>query len=113
MNLISSAVTAGAGDYFDTGWQRTKTGLNNVNYYYAIYNFQYRVTGGRDCGGGVHYWVHVVKRHNFGTPAEGRDDVFIGAQGVGVTVSQENLTRLNTLGKARDVNLVGTELFHR
>lgn len=112
--LISSAVAAGAGgNHFDTGWRAADTGLNNLDYYYAIYNFQYRVTGGRDSGGGVHYWVQVFKRYNFGTPAEGGSDVFIGAKGVGVTVSQADLSRPNTLGKARDFNLVGTELFHR
>ena len=53
------------------------------------------------------------RRYNFGTPAEGRNDVFSGAKGVGVMVGQADLSRLNTFGKARGFNLVGTQLFHR
>lgn len=82
------------------------------DWYYALNGYQYRVRGNvvddhGDLKGTV--TVDIYKRYNWGNPAGGvhRGDVGKGP----LKISQNDLAHLNTVGLARDFDVVGHETY--
>ncbi|WP_432587772.1 hypothetical protein ABVG11_20920 [Streptomyces sp. HD1123-B1] len=107
---------------FDSGWKEDKVsrhlnlpggGSPRVrDWYYALNGYQYRVRGDVVDDGGVlkgTVTVDIYKRYNWGNPAGGdhRNDVGKGP----VKISQNDLAHLNTVGLARDFDVVGHETY--
>ncbi len=100
------------GKRFNSGWQRTNTGNQNRDWYFAVNNFQYRVSGGSS-GGKQWYWLQVYKRYNYGTVEEGRRDLYLPNKDMTIMhIHQPEFARLHTLGLARDYDAVGSDFFY-
>jgi RHS repeat-associated protein len=97
---------------FDSGWKLTDTGNEDPDWYFAVNNFQYRVTGRTGSDGKSQYWLQVYKRYNFGTEEEGRNDVFFPNKDLTLTrVHQPDWAHLHTVGLARDYDASGSGFF--
>ncbi|MES4901262.1 MULTISPECIES: hypothetical protein [unclassified Streptomyces] len=107
---------------FDSGWKSDKVSRHLSldggdsaqvrDWYYALNGYQYRVRGNVVDDNGVlkgTVTVDIYKRYNFGNPAGGvhRGDVGKGP----VKLSQNDLAHLNTVGLARDFDVVGHETY--
>jgi RHS repeat-associated protein len=100
---------------FDSGWLSIDTGNANKNWYFAVNNFQYRISG-RTIGSGssakTHYWVQVYKRYNFGTEEEGRRDLELPNKNLTlIHLRQPDLAHLHTVGLARDYDAMGSAFY--
>ncbi|WP_246486158.1 RHS repeat-associated core domain-containing protein [Kribbella qitaiheensis] len=97
---------------FDSGWKLTDTGNEDPDWYFAVNNFQYRVTGRNGSDGKSQYWLQVYKRYNFGTEEEGRNDVLFPNKDFTLTrVHQPDWAHLHTVGLARDYDATGSGFF--
>ncbi|RPK27536.1 RHS Repeat protein [Streptomyces sp. ADI91-18] len=92
---------------FDSGWRRTfashEDGDKSLDWYYALNNFQFRVTGTNLSKRGASYTVEVRKRYDWGVPSEGR----LPLSKLWLRFDQPELAHLNTVGLARDFNVYG------
>jgi hypothetical protein len=98
---------------FDSGWKQTNTGEENTNWYYAMYNFRYKISGRRSGDGSkAQCWVQVYKRYNRGTEVEGRSDLYYKKLGVTlVHVRQPDWAHLHTVGLVKDYDASGSASF--
>lgn len=94
---------------FQTAWKPSSSPANqNLNWYYALNNFQYRVVGEKH-GGQINYHVEVQKRYDWGVPTEHRRDLDAKPGGVPVVhLEQSQVARLNQLGLGKDFDVHGT-----
>ncbi|WP_435241127.1 hypothetical protein [Streptomyces cucumeris] len=107
---------------FDSGWKSDSVarqlggpsggGQSVRDWYYALNGYQYRVRGNVVEDDGVlkgTVTVDIYKRYNWGNPAGGehRNDVGKGP----VKISQNDLAHLNTVGLARDFDVIGHETY--
>jgi hypothetical protein len=94
---------------FQTGWKGSSSPANqNLNWYYALNNFQYRVVGEKH-GGQVSYHVEVQKRYDWGVPTEHRRDLDKNLGPVPVVhLEQSEVARLNQVGRAKDFDVHGS-----
>jgi hypothetical protein len=94
---------------FQTGWNSSSAPAGkNLNWYYALNNFQYRVVGEKH-GGQIKYHVEVQKRYDWGVPTEHRRDLDYKPGGVPlIHLEQAEVAQLNALGKAKDFDVHGT-----
>ncbi|GAA4848677.1 hypothetical protein [Saccharopolyspora rosea] len=95
---------------FSTAWTSTAPNLDddtrgNLDWYYALNHFQYRLVGEKQ-GGEITYHVEVKKRYDFGTPSEHRRD-FDGPIPPLTHIEQADAAYLNTTGKAKDFDVHG------
>jgi hypothetical protein len=115
---------------FDSGWINTHTdirdtqgnvtGQQSLDWYYAMHDWRYRVTGtsitGADGSTNTQYTVEVFKPYVFGSP---RSDINIplvtplskNLPGGPVTLSQDSIQNLNTVGLARNFTVTGSSTF--
>ncbi|WP_395298785.1 RHS repeat-associated core domain-containing protein [Kitasatospora hibisci] len=97
-------------DQFDFGWQNAQAvetdGTSSVGWFYALNNFQWRVTGVNRRKGGAEYKLEIRKRYDWGTPSEGRDNV----HKMWIDMSQPEMAHLNMVGLARDFDVVGSSM---
>ncbi|MFF0415165.1 RHS repeat-associated core domain-containing protein [Kitasatospora sp. NPDC004745] len=95
---------------FDSGWQVTrsveKDGGSSIGWFYALNNFQWRVTGVNGGSGGPEYKLEIRKRYDWGTPSEGRDRV----HKMQIDMTQPEMAHLNTVGLARDFDVFGSSM---
>jgi hypothetical protein len=94
---------------FQTPWKGSSSPANqNLNWYYALNNFQYRLVGEKH-GGQIQYHVEVQKRYDWGVPTEHRRDLpkNVGPVSLG-HFEQSQLARLNQIGAAKDFDVHGT-----
>lgn len=94
---------------FATQWSGSSSPANqNLNWYYALNNFQYRLVGEKH-GGQITYHVEVQKRYDWGVPTEHRGDLDKNVGPVPVVhIEQSEVARLNALGLAKDFDVHGT-----
>jgi len=102
---------------FDSGWLN-EPALNNASnrttgaeqdWYYALNDFRYRIVGTTSYAHGhptTQYTVEVYKNWQFNP---GRTPIRI--PGLGTSISQDDLARLNTVGLSRDYVVSGTSYF--
>ncbi|HEX3649754.1 MAG TPA: hypothetical protein VHV49_15120 [Pseudonocardiaceae bacterium] len=117
---------------FDSGWINTNTditdaqgnvtGQQSLDWYYAMHDWRYRVTGNSvtlpDGTSSTQYDVDVFKPYVFGSP---RSDINIplvtplskNLPGGPVTLPQDSIQHLNTVGLARNFTVVGTSSLTR
>ncbi|WP_405003705.1 hypothetical protein OHV13_04270 [Kitasatospora purpeofusca] len=104
------ADAAGGKGAFDSGWQKTRSvpsdGASSAGWFYALNNFQWRATGVSQGGAVAEYKLEVRKRYDWGTPSEGRDDL----NKVWIHMTQPEIAHLNTVGLARDFDVVGSSM---
>ena len=108
---FQSAVNGTLGDVralpdgpFQTAWKPTSSPANvNLNWYYALNNFSYRVVGEKH-GNQLTYHVEVQKRYDWGIPSEHRRDLDKGP----IHFEQAELARLNAVGRAKDFDVHGS-----
>lgn len=115
---------------FDSGWINTNTditdaqgnvtGQQSLDWYYAMHDWRYRVTGSSvplpDGSNSTQYTVDVFKPYVFGSP---RSDINIplvtplskDLPGGPVKLSQDAIQHLNTVGLARNFTVVGSGTF--
>lgn len=111
---------------FDSGWINTNTDITDANgnvtgqqsldWYYAMHDWRYRVTGtsvtGDDGTTSTQYSVDVFKPYVFGSP---RSDINIpftrNLPGGPLTLKQDDIQHLNTVGLARNFDVTGTSSF--
>lgn len=115
---------------FDSGWTNTNTditdaqghvtGQQSLDWYYAMHDWRYRVTGtsvtAADGSVNTQYTVDVFKPYVFGSP---RSDINIplvtplskDLPGGPIRLPQDAIQHLNTVGLARNFNVVGTATF--
>ncbi|MEV7601815.1 RHS repeat-associated core domain-containing protein [Kitasatospora sp. NPDC089797] len=93
---------------FDSGWQRSraneKDGDSSIGWFYALNNFQWRVSGVNRKDGGPEYKLEIRKRYDWGTPSEGRDLL----HKLHIKVTQPEIAHLNTVGLAQDFDVFGS-----
>lgn len=108
---------------FDSGWINTNTditdaqgnvtGQQSLDWYYAMHDWRYRVSGtsipAADGSTSTQYTVDVFKPYVFGSP---RSDINIpftrNLPGGPVTLPQDDIQHLNTVGLARNFDVVGS-----
>jgi hypothetical protein len=89
---------------FTTEWKNTSSPADqNLNWYYALNNFDYRVVGEKH-GDQITYHVEVEKRYDWGVPSEHRRDLDKGP----IHFEQSDVARLNMTGKAKDFDVHGS-----
>jgi hypothetical protein len=111
---------------FDSGWINTNTDITNaqgnvtgqqsLDWYYAMHDWRYRVTGtsttAADGSISTQYSVDVFKPYVFGSP---RSDINIpytrNLPGGPMTLQQDDIQHLNTVGLAHNFNVTGTSTF--
>jgi RHS repeat-associated protein len=97
---------------FDSGWLRTRAdeedGESSLDWYYALNNFQFRVTGTNQRKFGTTYTVQVRKRYDWGVPSEHRNDLKQSFLWVDVDVQQAEVAHLHTVGLAQDFDVYGS-----
>ncbi|GAA3486552.1 DNRLRE domain-containing protein [Streptomyces cremeus] len=97
---------------FDSGWQKTRAdeedGESSLDWYYALNNFQYRVSGTNLRKQGMTYTVQVRKRYDWGIPSEKRNDLKQSFLWVDVNVQQAEVAHLHTAGMAQDFDVYGS-----
>jgi hypothetical protein len=92
---------------FTTDWGSTAPNLEdggsgNLNWYYALNHFQYRLVGEKH-DGEITYHVEVQKRYDWGIPSEHRRPLEKGP----IDFEQADLARLNLVGEAKDFDVRG------
>jgi hypothetical protein len=105
---------------FDSGWLNTNTditdsqgnvtGQQSLDWYYAMHDWRYRVTGKSIVEDGLtltDYKVEVFKPYVFGSP---RSDVNIPV--FGGHLPQDDIQHLNATGLARNFYVTGSRSFH-
>ncbi|WP_329119589.1 hypothetical protein [Streptomyces sp. NBC_01465] len=97
---------------FTTEWQSSapdpKDGDKSMDWYYALNHIQYRTVGEKH-GDTITYHVEVQKRYDWGTPSEHRRTQHSGMpKPFNTDLEQADIAHLNTVGTARDFNVVGT-----
>ncbi|MGW2721536.1 hypothetical protein [Streptomyces sp. NPDC001492] len=96
---------------FTTEWgstaPNTADGDSSMDWYYALNHFQYRLVGEKH-GDEITYQVEVNKRYDWGVPSEHRrtQEKFGGP--FKMELEQADLAHLNSVGLARDFDVVGT-----
>ena len=97
---------------FDSGWINTNTDITDANgnvtgqqsmdWYYALHDWRYRITGTTD-----NYTVQVYKPYVFGSP---RSDLNIPliTKWTGMRLPQNDVEHLNAAGIARNFVVTGT-----
>lgn len=111
---------------FDSGWINTNTDITDANgnvtgqqsldWYYAMHDWRYRVTGNSvtsdDGSINTQYTVDVFKPYVFGSP---RSDINIpftrNLPGGPMTIKQDDIQNLNTVGLAHNFDVVGSSTF--
>ncbi|WP_416529646.1 DNRLRE domain-containing protein [Streptomyces coelicoflavus] len=97
---------------FDSGWLRTRAdeedGESSLDWYYALNNFQFRVTGSNQRKYGMTYTVQVRKRYDWGVPSEKRNDLKQSFLWVDIDVQQAEVAHLHTVGLAQDFDVYGS-----
>jgi hypothetical protein len=89
---------------FTTEWKNSSSPADeNLNWYYALNNFDYRVVGEKH-GDQITYHVEVEKRYDWGIPSEHRRDLDKGP----IHIEQSDVARLNAVGKAKDFDVHGS-----
>jgi hypothetical protein len=89
---------------FQTGWKGSSSPNDqNLNWYYALNNFQYRLVGEKH-GNQITYHVDVQKQYDWGTPSEHRRDLSRRP----IHFEQSEIARLNLVGKAKDFHVHGS-----
>jgi hypothetical protein len=89
---------------FTTDWKNSSSPADkNLNWYYALNNFDYRVVGEKH-GDQITYHVEVEKRYDWGVPSEHRRDLDKGP----VHFEQSDISRLNLVGKGKDFDVHGS-----
>ena len=96
------------GSVFDSGWQGASVDFgssgDDLDWYYAFYHYEYRVSGTLES-----YDVEVRKEYNWGIPSEGKANLSFEKFGVTwMDVPQPAVSRLNSVGLARDFDVYGS-----
>ncbi|TDQ04912.1 hypothetical protein [Labedaea rhizosphaerae] len=104
---------------FDSGWINTNTditdaagnvtGQQSLDWYYALHDWRYRVTGTSTVVDGqphTEYKVEIYKPYIFGAP---RSDINIPV--LGGKLSQDDIQHLNATGLARNFVVTGDRTF--
>ncbi|MCI2424162.1 hypothetical protein MOQ72_42890 [Saccharopolyspora sp. K220] len=106
VNADLTEVKKGQDGKFETEWSDSRPDLDdgpsNLNWYYALNNFEYRLVGEKQ-GDEVTYQVEVRKQYDWGTPSEHRADLEKGP----VHLEQADIAHLNSVGFARDFQVHG------
>ncbi len=97
---------------FTTEWSSTAPNLKdkgngNLDWYYALNHFQYRLVGEK-VNGQIEYHVEIQKRYDWGIPSEHRADLAQESMLLDVHYEQADIARLNSVGLARDFDVKGT-----
>jgi len=97
---------------FTTEWTTTqpdleRDGKGGQDWYYSFNHFQYRLVGEKH-GGEIVYHVEIQKRYDWGIPSEHRRDLEKDTPILDVDFEQADIAHLNTTGKARDFDVVGS-----
>jgi hypothetical protein len=91
---------------FETDWGTTAPNLNdggnNLNWYYALNHFEYRMVGEKH-DGQITYHVEVQKRYDWGIPSEHRRPL----DGGPIEFEQADIAPLNLVGEASDFDVHG------
>ena len=111
---------------FDSGWINTNTDITDANgnvtgqqsldWYYAMHDWRYRVTGdsvtGADGTTSTQYTVDVFKPYVFGSPRSDINVPFTRNLPDGpFTLKQDDIQHLNTVGLARNFDVTGSSTF--
>lgn len=97
---------------FTTEWQTTapdlqRDGKGGQDWYYSFNHFQYRLVGEKH-GDQVEYHVEIQKRYDWGIPSEHRRDLEKDSPVLDVDFEQADIAHLNTTGKTRDFDVIGS-----
>jgi hypothetical protein len=104
VNTTLDDIRKGPDGPFTTEWKNTSSPADqNLNWYYALNNFDYRVVGEKH-GDQITYHVEVEKRYDWGVPSEHRRDLDKGP----IHFEQSEIARLNMVGKAKDFDVRGS-----
>jgi hypothetical protein len=88
---------------FITPWKGSSSPASqNLNWYYALNNFEYRLVGEKH-GGTITYHVDVAKRYDWGIPSEHRRSLDEGP----IHLEQSDIARLNMVGMGKDFDVHG------
>lgn len=118
-NIVNSHLGQGP---FQSAWQNANTdlrgpngqyqGQQNLDWFWGMHDWRYQVTGNSviDPSGNIttQYTVDVFKPYIFGAP---RSDIPVPGTGGSITVTQDQIENLNTVGLARNFNIVGSSTF--
>lgn len=106
VNATLADVRKGPDGTFMTSWVNTapdlKDGGDDLNWYYALNHFDYRLVGEKR-DGVITYHVEVRKRYDWGIPSEHRRPL----NGGPIHFEQADLARLNLVGAASDFDVQG------
>lgn len=118
------AAHQGAGS-FDSGWVNTNTdisdardnvtGQQSLDWYYALHDWRYRVTGSSTVVNGqpkTDYTVDVYKPYVFGAPRSGLNIPGVTKM-TGIRLDQDHIQHLNAAGLARNFVVTGRRTYHR
>lgn len=104
VNTTLADIRKGPDGPFTTKWLDSSSPHDqNLNWYYGLNNFEYRVVGEKH-GDQITYHVEVQKRYDWGIPSEHRRDL----ERFPVHFEQSEIARLNMTGNAKDFDVTGT-----